>query len=582
MKLSLRDDISSNKFKDYIKRNLLLSIIKLIIIILVVFIAFMIIDFKVVIVKTNESYNNAFSNFVNSQYQEYKSNIERLSQEKAVQKLLSDGIGISDVNNLLYTYANKQKIRACFALLNKNGEIISSNFYKNNQSILQESSFTKYLIDSITRSPNMTYDYINKLKFDNGQDSTLCFAKAIVSDKNEVIGYVFIFLKTDDLKQFAKDRDTDIVIVTDKYNNVIFSTDNLIVDKMGKFVLNNPSNKVSFKKILTLNGRVYFLVCNASRINDLKIFTMTSIIKYVEFFIYGTLFLLLASTVMMILAFLISDKIVEKNLCAFDSFVYAVNQCKNGNINYRIESRTFDEFQELYSEFNNMMQKIQVLIKNNNEIAERKRVMEIKHLESKFNPHFVFNVLETLRYEIFFDPKKAEEMVMSLANIMRYNLKYGDTEIELKTDIEYIKAYLALQKMRYNSRLNYEIIIDEEILNYRVPKLVFQPLVENSIKHGIEKTNCLKITIVVKKLENDILITVKDNGGGIEAEKLCDIRKSFEDDTPPSEHTGLYNVNKIIKLVYGENYGLFIDSNYGTGTLATIRIPLREESGINV
>lgn len=559
-----------NKFKDYMKINFIQYAIVLILLIFVLFIISMCINFRLVVVRTNESYNSLLSKFINEQYIVYNKNIESLAEESSVKNLLMEKKQLSQVNNLLYDYSNNQEIRSNFVLLDKSGNIVSTNLYKMNQTILQENRTTKDLIAYLSKSPDVVYSYLSRIQFDSGQDSAFLFAKAVTYN-DDIIGYLLFFLKNEDFKEFMRYKDVDIAVITDRYDNVIFSTNSLIIDTMGKFKL----NKIN-KNTVMVDGKPYFFSLNILKNNSLRILTMTSIKKHRQFFIFGTIFLFGISFFMVVLVVFLSGKMTERNLHAFDSFIYAVDQCKKGNIDYRIESKTFDEFQRLYDEFNNMMSRLQRLIRRNNEIAERKRIMEIKHLESQFNPHFVFNVLEMLRYEILFDPNKAADMVVSFANLMRYNINYGSIQVALKTDIEYMKAYLALQKMRYNRRLNYNIDVDEKLLQCKVPKLVFQPIVENSLKHGVENTKCLNINVTVKSVGKDMKICVEDDGLGIKKEKLSQLRNILEDENSTSQHIGLYNVHRVIKLLYGEDYGLTIDSNYGIGTKVTLKIPIQE------
>lgn len=204
--------------------------------------------------------------------------------------------------------------------------------------------------------------------------------------------------------------------------------------------------------------------------------------------------------------------------------------------------------------------------------------MEIRQLEEKINPHFVFNVLETLRYEVLIDPEKASEMIMAFANIMRYNVYYGDTIVPLKTDIEYVKDYLMLQKMRYNRRLTYSIEIPEDLIECRIPKLVIQPIVENALKHGMKNVETINVNISAS-LENDhLIISVQDNGSGIEPEILDELIKDLEREDVYKEHIGMYNSHRVVRLLYGPPYGLKIESTYGKGTLVKIILPINKEN----
>jgi hypothetical protein len=200
--------------------------------------------------------------------------------------------------------------------------------------------------------------------------------------------------------------------------------------------------------------------------------------------------------------------------------------------------------------------------------------MEIKQLEEQFNPHFLFNILETLKYQIMIDKEKAVEMVLAFAGLMRYSIYYGSTVVALGTDIEYINDYLMLQKLRYNRRLTYSIDIPDELQDCLIPKLLLQPIVENSLSHGLIDT--IHIKIAAKHKDDILIISVEDNGKGIDSVNLQVLRDNLEKESIYKEHIGLYNSHRVIKLLYGSQYGLEIDSCHGT--VVNIRLPFTLES----
>lgn len=127
--------------------------------------------------------------------------------------------------------------------------------------------------------------------------------------------------------------------------------------------------------------------------------------------------------------------------------------------------------------------------------------------------------------------------------------------------------------MRFNTRLDYETDIDPALLDYKIPKLLLQPIIENSIKHGIEHTKHLLIRIMIRQVGDDIEIAVEDDGQGMEEDRLDYIRKLLDDKDAMPEHVGLYNSHRVMQLLYGPAYGLSIQSTQGAGTTVIARIP---------
>ncbi len=231
------------------------------------------------------------------------------------------------------------------------------------------------------------------------------------------------------------------------------------------------------------------------------------------------------------------------------------------------EIQTLDEgFQEMVARINTLMQsRIQ-----DQEILHR---TEMELLQAQINPHFLYNTLDSIVWlaETHRDDEVIQ-MVTSLSVFFRNSLSKGQDIITLEAEQEQVKSYLEIQKIRYSDILEYEIQIPDSLLNYTIPKLTLQPLVENAIYHGIKHKRgigCISITGVEE--EDGIAIVVADNGGGMTTEKLEELRAEVYED----RHTGLglINVHKRITLYCGPGYGLFFESQAGEGTQVTVRIP---------
>ena len=534
----------STKFKDYIRKTFIFYTIIIMIITCALFILFMMFNFKTKVINVNQSYNKQLSNFMGNQCDIYKNNVERLVENPIIKNNVNDPAYLVKFNELLYRYSNNQSMRANFVLLDKKGTITASNLYSDNQRRLSNSTQLKQIMNNLEQNKDLIYCDINEIRYDSEQSSRILFAGNIVVG-NETQGSLILYLRNEDFKQYIRYKDVDMVVVTDQYDNVVFSTNDLLANSMGKINLH-----ISNKSTVVLDENTYYATTNKIQGETIKIITMTSIKDNQQLLLMGIYLLIGMGILMLILVTVIAPELARRNLKSLDSLNHAILELKSGNVDHRIQTKTFDEFQAIFDEFNQMMSQIQVLIQRNDEMSERKRQMEIKNLEGQFNPHFVFNILEMLRYEVIFDPETASVMIVSFANLMRYNIHYGNVEVPIQTDIEYVEDYLKLQKMRFNKRLSYNIDIDPLLLDYKVPKLIFQPIVENSIKYGIEKIEHLTIDISIKKVEEQIRICVADDGEGIEKERLEMLLNMLKDDNADPSHIGLYNAHRVIQLLY--------------------------------
>ena len=176
---------------------------------------------------------------------------------------------------------------------------------------------------------------------------------------------------------------------------------------------------------------------------------------------------------------------------------------------------------------------------------------ELKALQSQINPHFLFNVLNTMTSLIRTNPEKAREVTIDLSNYLRYNLDNNVKSVELIKELNQVDTYIKIEKVRFGDKLNILYDVDESLYNFQIPSLIIQPLVENSIKHGILKkrdNGCVKI--IIKKIGKDIEVIIEDDGIGIEQTIIDNLDKQIK------ENIGLKNVHQRLKLLYGEGLNI--------------------------
>lgn len=176
---------------------------------------------------------------------------------------------------------------------------------------------------------------------------------------------------------------------------------------------------------------------------------------------------------------------------------------------------------------------------------------ELKALQSQINPHFLFNVLNTMTSLIRTNPEKAREVTIDLSNYLRYNLDNNVKSVELIKELNQVNTYIKIEKLRFGDKLNILYDVDESLYNFQIPSLIIQPLVENSIKHGILKkrdNGCVKI--IIKKIGKDIEVIIEDDGIGIEQTIIDNLDKQIK------ENIGLKNVHQRLKLLYGEGLNI--------------------------
>ena len=248
----------------------------------------------------------------------------------------------------------------------------------------------------------------------------------------------------------------------------------------------------------------------------------------------------------------------------------------------QVKTEGNNEIAGLGKSFNGMIDKIQQLMEQNIYEQEQKRLSELKALQSQINPHFLYNTLDSIIWMA--EGGRNKEVVLmtsSLARLLRQSISNEDELVSIRREVDYARSYLTIQKMRYQDKMEFEIDVDEAIMNQQIIKLVLQPVVENAIYHGIKyKDGKGLIKITGSCRDGCIYLTVYDNGKGMGQEVLDHIfdMKSGEEEKRKSG-IGISNVQMRLQLYYGKNYGIFYKSIPGEGTAATIKIPFVEEEG---
>jgi two-component system, sensor histidine kinase YesM len=247
-----------------------------------------------------------------------------------------------------------------------------------------------------------------------------------------------------------------------------------------------------------------------------------------------------------------------------------------------VTAHNADEITELGLSFNIMVGKIKELLDAKIEEHENLKKAELRALQAQINPHFLYNTLDAIIWMA--EAKRINqvvELVRVLSRFFRITLSKGRDWITIDEEVEHIESYLAIQKMRYRDILDYQVDVPEDMRDGQILKLTLQPLVENALYHGIKnKRSGGAIVVRGRRLDGDLLqIQIEDNGIGMTQERLAQICALLdadpEDAVVGEDGYGIMNVNQRIKLYYGKEYGLAIESQYLHGTCVSLVIPLR-------
>ncbi|WP_276353726.1 sensor histidine kinase [Cohnella caldifontis] len=257
--------------------------------------------------------------------------------------------------------------------------------------------------------------------------------------------------------------------------------------------------------------------------------------------------------------------------------VWAMQKTGNGRLDVRIKDGRGDEYKAVYQGFNDMMDQISLLIHDLASEKLLKKEAEIKLLQAQINPHFLYNTLDSI-YSIA-KINKVEEislMVSALSKFFRVSLSGGRENVTLKESVDIVISYLTILNIRYKGKISFDVDVPPELADCIVPKLILQPIVENAVYHGIQKNKDTgHLLIAASSSEGILRLVVEDDGVGIAEEELLKLRQTVTGDLQEETLSyALRNLYQHIKLKYGPDYGLHIDSEQGRGTRVTVSLPV--------
>jgi two-component system sensor histidine kinase YesM len=256
-------------------------------------------------------------------------------------------------------------------------------------------------------------------------------------------------------------------------------------------------------------------------------------------------------------------------------------QVEKGNLDVRFQNRGRGEIIQLGQSFNRMVTQLKQVIQDNYEAQIQRQKVEIAALQSRINPHFLYNTLASLQMIALTEGcERVASMSYDLGQLMRYALATEEL-VSLEQEFENTKHFLALMQERYGERLSVTLSVDADLCQYMVPKLMLQPLVENAIAHGIDsKFGTGYVQVCGTKQHDGMVIEVRDDGVGILPDKLAQLQAmlSYEANIlKRSQHIGMGNVQGQIQRLFGREYGITLRSSEASGTQVSIYLPMRRE-----
>ncbi len=414
---------------------------------------------------------------------------------------------------------------------------------------------------------------------------------------------------------FFKQRTSGVLVVnvnTNRLNGILNqeSFETLIVDENDNIVASNRTDilgqtldDLNFKTEsaagqgpynVSIDGKAFKMLIDdwqpggsQNSLRIISIFSVDSIVKEPNRIISLAATVILSALTMAILLIYYFSRLLTGRMLQLSKHISKVG---SGNLRAMLVIDGKDEIGQLARQFNHMVRNINDLMREVQESNRQKNAILLKQNEIKFkmmasqiNPHFLFNALESIRMKAHVRGQAdISQVVRLLGKMMRKNLEVGNRRISLQSELETVGCYLVIQKFRYDDRLAYEMHVDPQANLVQIPPLIIQPLVENSVVHGLEnRIDGGMVRVDIRIEDGQLKVQVSDNGAGISKARLQEIRQMLESkDDYESNNIGMRNIHLRLRLTYGPECGLTLASQEGFGTQISFEIPLRSDTHV--
>lgn len=452
----------------------------------------------------------------------------------------------------------------------------NAHFMKVNDAIRSQEWYQKVML----RGGGGVWQY---LLFRPDRNEYLALTRLLRTRRAENVGVLVLYLRTERLEELLGGRRENTCIVLNQEGVIIGAESQPWREEVAD-ILGSRKQK-TFQEQIRVGDQEYLMTCVSVGSRETEdVFQFVSMKSYQDI-LKGANRQNRRSLMVFLGSVLLSVTMIWLFSHAFSGrvnrFHRQMQKAASGDFDLEASLGGNDEISQLYGYLWSMIRDIQRLLSeiyqerlHAEQLYARQKEAEFKMLASQINPHFLYNTLETIRMKARVNRQpEIEELVKMLAKLLRSNVHAGDRDVTLQQELGLAESYLKIQQYRFEERLEYQIHMEEGLEEEMVLPLILQPLVENSIIHGLEcKEGVGHIRIEASRNQEDIQVTVEDDGMGLSPEKLEKLQESLNSRELNRTHIGVNNVHQRLRLKYGPGYGLEIESEEGKYTRVTIRI----------
>ncbi len=511
------------------------------------------------------------SKYIEQYVSNLKSTSRSLSQSQAIKDFASQTTAENEaaIHEWLETMLKSHPDFVSIRLVTKDGRLITTGM-EEEMVTSADMMAQKWYQDALVHS---NVPIIQSIKNQNNQ-IVISISQEVKSNAGENLGVIRLDVDYHELEKYVKELslgDNGYAFVIQKDGTLIYHPDSEAFESVDKQM---SVQEISNSPMDSMVSDDFFVHKSPIENSDWILVGVSSFSRFKEDSVKLLGIVSVVGVLSLLICMLGIFTLIRYQLLPVKKLGQVMRRVEEGDTTIRAEQKGAQEFQVLAGTFNQMLERIETLMKEEKEQEALTRIYELKALTSQINPHFLYNTLDTIIWMAEFqDHQKVVDITKALSNYFRLSLNAGEEIVTLRQEIEHVRQYLFIQKERYGDKLEYTIFEPDDIPDIKLPKIVLQPLVENAIYHGIKESERPgKITITVSKRDTFIDICIADNGVGI---------KENTTSTKELGGVGIKNIKERLTLFFGEAFSMEIESEPNAYTKVYLNLPLKEEGHAN-
>ena len=501
--------------------------------------------------------------------------VDRIAEQwethpRSIEKIQHDGKSRAEIMAAVYPEMDNTVPGLEFYLLDTQGKVLAGT---RNQlpTGLQDLSEEWGILKRMVKSPEEMQAEL--AGYSHRMNRYLLMGKALKT-AGKVEGFILLVLPGDALQNQLNGGKQDAILL-DQYDNLLFPWNQQLAG--GKVPAVFRHNKAS---LVHYDQQLYYSTGQAVG-HGFLVLSVTPVTNLLSRYVLGAGFLVALFILMVPIIGVSVLRESRGKAKSIDELVEAFAAVKTGDWTHPLNLQPSSGLAVVQEAYEHMTRSLQELMKKNEEEAKASVISEIRQLESQFNPHFLFNTLENIKFMVKLDSDAAMRMIKSLSKLLRYSINNTVRRVSLADDLAYVRGYVEIQQLRFSNRLDYQENVDPNSLTCEIPKLIFQPALENAVKYGADAKGRITISLEAELGEDMLQIHVRDRGRGMDAETFARLQALLDSEENDSVHMGVYNIHRRIRLMYGKPYGVQVKQREGGGTEVVLVLPIIRGEGKN-